>query len=120
MSGDSGGIVVHITSGDASDWRQAFQNLSNLYSNESVSTPPGMVTVVINGEAVRFTRSTSPEADQLSRIVESGIPIKVCANSLDRLGYNSNNLAEGIEPVHSGVAEVVQLQQKNDVYLKLP
>jgi len=120
MSDNLTGVVVHITSGDASDWRQAFRNLSNLYNNESVPTPSGMVTVVINGEAVRFTRAASPEADQLSRIVESGIQIKVCVNSLDRLGYGPDNLAEGIEPVSSGVAEAVQLQQKNGVYLKLP
>lgn len=120
MSDDLRGVVVHITSGDAGDWRQAFRNLSNLYSNESVPTPPGMVTVVVNGEAVRFTRAASPEADQLTRIVDSGIQIRVCINSVDRLGYDSGNLAEGIEPVASGVAEVVQLQQKNDAYLKLP
>ena len=67
----------------------------------------------------RKASETTLEAT-LSRIVKSGIQIKVCVNSLDRLGYDPDNLAEGIEPVPSGVAEAVQLQQKNDVYLKLP
>jgi len=120
MSSNLSGVVIHITSGTVSDWRQALRNLSNLYRNKSASTPPEMLTVVINGDAVRFTRATSPEADQLSQIVDSGIQIKVCTNSLDRLGYDPNDLVEGIKTVPSGVAEVVRLQQKTDGYLKLP
>lgn len=114
------GIVAHITSSDASDWQQALRNLSNLYQSESVATPPNLITVVINGGAVRFVRAESPEAKQVTRIAESGVDIKACKKSFERLGYDTDELAAGVSVIDSGVAEVIRLQQNNDGYLKLP
>lgn len=114
------GIVIHITSGDERDWRQALRNISNLYTNESMPIPPNRTTVVVNGGAVRFLRSSSPEANRLTRIAEAGVHISACANSLERLGYEPGSLADGVETVESGVAEVVRLQWNGNGYLKLP
>lgn len=114
------GIVIHITSGDNSDWQMALRNLSNLYQDESVSTAPGRMKVVVNGDAVRFLLATSPEAPQITKITEAGVQVGACSKSLDRLGFSPNQLAEGVTTIPSGVAEVVRVQQHDATYLKLP
>jgi intracellular sulfur oxidation DsrE/DsrF family protein len=119
MSGQQG-VVIHFTSGRTGDWHTALRNVSNLYGDDSVAIAPELMDVVVNGEAVRFLLSTSPEAARITRMAEAGIHIKACANSLNRFGYASENLAEGVETVPSGVAEAVRLQQGGTAYLKLP
>lgn len=120
MSGHIDGVVAHVTSGDANDWQQALRNLSNLHSDESVPITPELITVVVNGEAVRFLRAEEPDADQVARIVESGVRILACTNSLERFGFSTDELVAGVETVDSGVAEVTRLQWHGNGYLKLP
>lgn len=120
MSGHIDGVVVHVTSGDANDWQQALRNLSNLQSDETVPISPELMTVVVNGDAVRFLRADEPDADRLSELADSGVRILACTNSLERLGFSAEKLAEGVETVDSGVAEVTRLQWHGNGYLKLP
>lgn len=119
MSANSG-IVVHITSGENADWRMALRNILNLYEDESVPTAAEAITVVVNGDAVRFLLASAPEATQISQMAAAGVQINVCDGSLDRLGFASAALADGVSRVPSGVAEVVRHQKRDATYLKLP
>jgi len=113
-------IVVHITSDDIGGWQTALRNLVNLVGDDSVSTPPDRVQVVVNGPAVRFLLASSPEAQKLTRMADAGVTVSVCSNSLVRFDHEEDTLADGVSTVQSGVAEVVRVQQRGDVYLKLP
>lgn len=117
---DTEDIVVHITSGETEDWQMALRNLQKLATNESVSTPPESMHVVVNGDAVRFLLAATPEGDRIPQMAEAGVEIEACANSLERLGFSPAELAEGVTITGSGVAEVVRLQQRGYTYLKLP
>jgi intracellular sulfur oxidation DsrE/DsrF family protein len=114
------GIVAHVTSGDCADWRMALRNLSNLAGNDSVSTPPDLMKVVVNGDAVRFLLTSASEADRITAMADAGVQINACTQSLTRLGYAPENLADGVQTIRSGVAEVARIQQQGDTYLKLP
>jgi intracellular sulfur oxidation DsrE/DsrF family protein len=113
-------IVVHITSSETEDWQMALRNLQKLAGNESVSASPDSMHVVINGGAVRFLLSATPEGDRIPQMAAAGVDIEACANSLGRLGFSPDELAEGVTVTDSGVAEVVRLQQQDCTYLKLP
>jgi intracellular sulfur oxidation DsrE/DsrF family protein len=113
-------IVVHISTGSAGDWRMALRNLVNLVNDDSVPTPPAAIQVVVNGRAVRYLLSSSPESEKVTRMAESGVDITACSNSLDRFGYAAVDLAGGVGTVPSGVAAVVRAQQGGSAYLKLP
>ena len=114
------GIAIHITSGEHEDWQMALRNLLNLAQDESISTPPELIQVVINGPAVRFLLSTAPEASKVHQMTEVGVEINVCTNSLDRFEYDPDDLVEGVSVVQSGVTRAVRLQQQGSTYLKLP
>ena len=113
-------IVVHISTGSADDWRMALRNLVNLVNDDSVTTPPESIQVVVNGQAVRFLLAAGPEAGKVTRMAESGVDILACSNSLDRFGHAAVDLAKGVGTVPSGVAAVVRAQQGGSAYLKLP
>lgn len=117
---DRNGIVIHVTSSDGDDWRTALRNVSNLYREDSVSTPPDLMRVVVNGGAVRFLLSGSPEADRIETMVDAGVRVAACSSSLARLGYDPADLTDGVATVPSGVAAVASAQNRGETYLKLP
>ncbi|MFC3478989.1 DsrE family protein [Halobacterium litoreum] len=116
----SGGIVVHVTTGEASEWQMAVRNLVNLVREESVSMPPERVKVVVNGPAVRFLLASSAESEKVAQMLRAGVTIGACANSLERFEYAREDLVDGVALVNSGVAEVVRAQQDGRNYLRLP
>ncbi len=113
-------IAIQVSADGITDWQRALNNVSNLYSDESVPTPPERISVVVNGPGVRFLLRTGPEAERVRRLVEAGVGVKACANSLSRFGHEEAALVDGVEVVQAGVAELVRLQQGTSSYLKLP
>lgn len=113
-------VLVHVTSADSTDWKAALRNVSNLYHNESVPTPGNQFKMVVNGDAVRNLLSGAPEADRIARMIDAGIQIEACRNSLGHHDYDAAALIDGVGTVESGVAEVVRLQRHGVTYLKLP
>jgi len=113
-------VVIHVTSDESGDWRTALRNLANLVRDDSVSTPPRMMRLVVNGPAVRFLLASAPEADRVGTMIDNGVTVCACENSLDRFGHEGGALAEGVETIPSGVAEVVRTQHRGATYLKLP
>lgn len=94
--------------------------VSNPYDDSSVGTPTDPMRVVVDGDAVRFLLSSSPEATQVERLTDAGVQVTACASSLARHGYSPDELAVGVRTVPSGVADVLRLQRHGDSYLKLP
>jgi intracellular sulfur oxidation DsrE/DsrF family protein len=120
MSIHDGDVVVHITGDDAGSWEMALRNLVNLVRDGSVDTPPESISVVANGPAVKFFTAKGPEADRIEQMVSAGVSISACSNSLQRFGYATDDLADGVTVVDSGVAAVMRAQERNLKYLKLP
>jgi intracellular sulfur oxidation DsrE/DsrF family protein len=113
-------VVVHITSDDTGNWEMALRNLVNLVRGDAVGTSAADVEVVVNGPAVQFFMRSGPEAAKIRQMIDAGVEVAVCSNSLSRFGYDASSLVAGAEVVPSGVAEVVRAQQAGKNYLKLP
>ena len=89
------GIVAHVTTEKVGGWQTALRNVWNLVQDESVTTPPARITVVVNGHAVRFLLSSSPGASKLSQVVDAGVTVNACSSSLARFGYDPADLVRG-------------------------
>lgn len=114
------GVVVHVTTDEATGWQMALRNLANLVREEGVETRPEQIQVVVNGPAVRFLLASAPEAPNVTQMAEAGVAVKVCGNSLERFDHGAEALTDGVEVIGSGVAEVLRAQQHGANYLKLP
>lgn len=114
------GNVIHISTDAVSDWQMALRNLQNLVRDGSVSTPPEEMQVVVNGPGVQFLLAASPDASKISKMVNAGVTVNVCSNSLSRFDHDPNAVIDGVSIVKSGVAEVVRAQKQGKHYLKLP
>jgi intracellular sulfur oxidation DsrE/DsrF family protein len=114
------GVVVHVTSDEASDWQMALRNLANLVRDDAVEVRPEQIQLVVNGPAVRFLLASSPDAANVEQMAEAGVSVKVCGNSLERFDHDQEDLAAGVSVIGSGVAEVLRAQQHGAHFLKLP
>jgi intracellular sulfur oxidation DsrE/DsrF family protein len=113
-------IAIHFTSDDHEDWQQTLNNVSNLYQEAAGDAAVSNLVLVVNGPAIRFLLNSGREAGRVRQMLEGGISIGVCENSLERFNYDADQLVSGIDTVPSGVAEMVRLQQAGATYLKLP
>jgi intracellular sulfur oxidation DsrE/DsrF family protein len=114
------GIVAHITTEEVHNWQMALRNLRNLAQDDSVSTPAEQIQVVVNGPAIRFLLESSPDAAKVATMVDAGVAVTACENSLDRFGYDTAAIMNGVSIVPSGVAAFANAQQQGAVFLNLP
>jgi intracellular sulfur oxidation DsrE/DsrF family protein len=113
-------VAVHFSSGDAADWEQAINNVSNLYRDDTVPTGEGDLSLVVNGYAIRFLRRAALESDRVRGMSQAGVRVVACRNSMRRFDVPTDELVEGTVIVDSGVAELTRLQASGAAYLKVP
>ncbi|KAB1196029.1 MULTISPECIES: DsrE family protein [Haloferax] len=111
-------VVFHVSSGTLAEVRHATNNVRNLLGDETTETET--VTLLANGDSVYFFTADSPIADSVESLVEVGVRVRVCRNSITGRDIDAGELVEGIELVPSGVGEVVKRQAAGDAYVKVP
>jgi hypothetical protein len=73
-------VVFHLSEGDPSIWKQAFNNVRNV--QKSFSKGNIAIAMVINGNAIGAAKLESPVAESLSEAIASGIEIIACENTM--------------------------------------
>ncbi|WP_049915789.1 DsrE family protein [Haloferax mucosum] len=111
-------VVFHVSSADLGDWRHALRNVRNLLDDDTVEVDS--VTLLANGDAALLFLEGSPVTDRFEPLIADGIRCRACQNSLDGRGFDTDQLADGVEAVPSGVGELVTRQAAGDAYLKVP
>lgn len=113
------GVVYHIDSSD-----RAVGALRNV-ANHRKAYPDLPITVVALGDGVRFLVDGSKDAhgNSYASMVEplalAGVKFDACANTLNALSIDPDELSFGVETVPSGVAEIGRLQLEEDyAYIK--
>lgn len=111
--------VFHFSS-DASVQKHAIANVSNLLADDTIDL--GTVALVANGAGIKLlSTADSKSPDEVGGLVERGVEIKACQNSMDAFDLTKSDLIDGVEPVPSGVGELTKLQAKDGfAYIKTP
>jgi intracellular sulfur oxidation DsrE/DsrF family protein len=108
--------VLHCSSGDTGEISELLGNSRNLREDETVESE--QITVLLNGDAVKFALGDSEAADFFEEELDSGVEVKVCSNSIEGRGIDREELIEGVEVVSSGVGELTRLQDEGFSYVK--
>ncbi|MFB6241188.1 MAG: DsrE family protein [Candidatus Nanosalina sp.] len=108
--------VFHFSSPDTDRVSELLGNLKNLREDETVDMES--IAVVMNGDGVKFARKNSEASEYFSEELSEDIEIKVCSNSLEGRGIDSEELLDGVEVVSSGVGELNRLQDRDYNYIR--
>ncbi|NIQ06477.1 MAG: hypothetical protein GWO20_12345 [Candidatus Korarchaeota archaeon] len=74
--------------------------------------------LVLNGSGVKLMKKESRFKSFLNNIAKRGVTFAVCANSLDDLGIEEEELLDFAEIVSAGVSELVKKQNQGWAYVK--
>lgn len=111
------GIVVHLDEPGPDKHASVLQNISNLVKELGDRTT---VELVVHGpglDAVLRTASTA-EDDKLTTVMDLGIGIVACANTMRARDLHESDLHDGVGVVPSGIAHLVRRQRQGWSYLR--
>lgn len=113
-------VVYHVADGID----QAARALANV-RNELRAAPDTRIVVVGLADGIRFLlkdtvdRNGKPFAPAVKALADQGVEFRVCTNSLEAHGIESDRVIDTARLVPSGVAEIARLQAREGfVYLR--
>jgi len=108
--------VFHLNLEDAAKQSELLGNIQNLMDDDSVQV--GEIAAVINADAVEMVKNDS-EATEFIEDFPEKVTFYACSNSLENREITEDELAEGVEPVNSGVGKLNKLQDDGFNYIKI-
>ncbi|MGL4848062.1 MAG: DsrE family protein [Clostridium sp.] len=109
-------LLIHV--GDLEKWKKAIGNAKNTKKLEKDC----QIEIIANGVAVIAVKKKISEnlglKEDLERLEELGVKIKVCNNSCTMFDLKKEELLEGIEVVSAAVIEILEKQKEGYAYLK--
>ncbi|WP_049971477.1 DsrE family protein [Haladaptatus cibarius] len=113
--------VIHVSSPDPNDQREAIANTLNLVGDESVFTPGDDVVGLANGAGIRmFVEATTAQRELVSELRNREVDLRACRNALRGMGVTDADLLPGVDGVPSGSGELARLQDEGYGYIKAP
>ena len=105
--------ALHLS--DVGRASRAFGNAANLLTDEAGVDD---VVLVANGDGVIALLLDSDNEMRVEQLLDAGLTIRACSNSLDRNSLDEDDLVSGVETVPSGVVHLTELQDQGWAYIK--
>jgi intracellular sulfur oxidation DsrE/DsrF family protein len=109
-------IVFAVTSGDEADWKMTVGNIRNLISGMKPDVVE--VEVVAYSQGLNLVKQTSSLAADIVALQAMNVRFVACQNSMRMQHVELKDLLTGVEPVPSGIIEVVTKQEQGWAYIK--
>lgn len=107
--------VFHLPEGEEAYGKRVFRNAANLFDDETVDST---VAIVVNGGGIDHVRDDAPTADRIRELLDDGVEICVCRNTLEGTDYAVADLVDGVELVSSAMAELTRKQDGGYAYIR--
>ncbi|MGL5647224.1 MAG: DsrE family protein [Clostridium sp.] len=110
-------LLIHV--GDLDKWKTAINNAKNTKKFQTEA----IVEIISNGPSAVALKDKVSEnlgiKSSLEDLMNLGVKIKVCNNSLTMFDMKKEELIEGIEVVKAAVIEILEQQNNGYAYLKV-
>ncbi|QLD86597.1 DsrE family protein [Natronomonas halophila] len=107
--------VFHLPEGDESYGKRVFRNAANLLADTTVDST---VAVVVNGGGIEHVLTDAPAAEQARQLLDAGVELCVCQNTLEGTDYAVADLLDGVRIVSSAMAELTRKQNDGYAYIR--
>lgn len=95
-------------------------NVMNLLDDMEEVNEEITIEVLVNADAVDvFKKENKDNQEVLKKLIQQGVTISVCQNSLMARDISENSLLEDIRIVRSGVGQLTRKQQDGWAYIKI-
>lgn len=111
----AGGVVVHLDEADPAKHESVLTNIANLRDELGDTTP---IELVVHGPGLAAALAGGPVAEHLNRLINQGIEVAACANTLRAKNLSPDRLVVGVRVVPAGIAELVRRQRAGWAYVR--
>ncbi len=108
--------VVHLLSGDEDEQETALAIARNLLEDETDSIDD--VAIVVQSKGIVTVTNDAETSDDVQSLLEDGVSVRACSNTLEMMDLEESDLLEGVETVPEGAVEVTRLQEEGYGYLR--
>ena len=107
--------VVHFNDADPDKQSAALRNVRNLRADLG---PDARIEIVVHGPAIGLAAAGHRLERTLRDLVESGVGLAACGNSLRSQHVGEETLLTGVTVVSSGVGHLVRRQHEGWAYVR--
>ena len=105
--------VFHLIQSDADGRDTTLTIAGNLVED---GDPGDDIAVVAQAEGIEPLTRDGEGSDDVRSLIEDGVDVKACSNTLDLFDLSEDDLVEGVEKVGSGARELSRLQHEGYAY----
>lgn len=113
---DDNKTVFHLIEGGADEQDLALTLAENLTNDDSIEMDD--VAVLAQAEGIDPVTTDGDESGRVQALVEDGVSVKACSNTLAMFDLTEADLVDGVETVSSGVGELTRLQNDGYAYIR--
>jgi uncharacterized protein len=107
-------VLFHLN--DEGKAEDTLRNIENLLKDIKEDIE---VELVIHSKGVYpFKRNKNINREKIDMLIDKGVNISVCQNTLESLNLEKEDFVPGIQVVSSGVSEIIRKQQEGWLYIK--
>ena len=106
--------VFHLSSDEPGKISELLGNIRNLKQDETLEVE--QITAVLNADGVKAALKGSEAKQYLEPLIEEGLDLKVCSNSIRGREIDEKEILEGVS---SGVGELNRLQDEGFNYIRI-
>lgn len=108
--------VFHLIADDPAQRETALTIARNLTDDDSVEIDD--VAIVAQADGIEPLTAGGDGSETVESLLETGISVKACGNTLDLKDLAESDLVEGVETVPSGGGELTRLQDEGYAYIR--
>ena len=108
--------VFHLIADDPDQQRTALTIAENLTEDDSVEIDD--IAVVAQAEGIEPLTAGGDGSGQVEELLERGLSVKACGNTLELKDLAESDLVDGVETVPSGGGELTRLQDEGYAYIR--
>ena len=105
--------VFHLIQADG-DGRATTVNIASNLVEDGESDDD--VAVVAQANGIEPLKQDGDGSDEVRSLLEDGVAVKACGNTLEMFDLTEDDLLDGVETVRSGAVELTRLQDEGYAY----
>ncbi|WP_049900277.1 DsrE family protein [Halococcus agarilyticus] len=113
---DDNKTVFHLIEGGSDEQDLALTLAENLAGDESIDMDD--IAVLAQAEGIDPVTTDGEKSDRVESLVDDGVSVKACSNTLEMFDLTESDLVDGVETVSSGVGELTRLQNDGYAYIR--
>jgi len=113
---DDNKTVFHLIDGGSDEQDLALTLAENLAKDDTIEMDD--IAVLAQAEGIGPVTADEEYSDRVASLVDDGVSMKACSNTLDMFDLAEADLVDGVEVVSSGVGELTRLQNDGYAYIR--